>query len=84
MVRKYPLTSTWITWYLHKDRAGLIFPACKDMAEEELLIVLQKMKPDTNAQEGLGGFMQSLKDYNKLTLHGLLEHWHHFVAHMTE
>ena len=74
MVRKYPLAASWITWYLHAERAGLIFPACKDMPKEGLLNVLRRMKPDTNAQEGLGGFIQGLKGYKKTTLHETLHH----------
>ena len=39
----------------------------------------KSMNKDTNAQEGLGGFLQSLKNYKKLGLQGVFESVEMFV-----
>ena len=53
--RKFPDASSWLAWYLDPDRARILFPSCKNLlnlsAQEHH--TFEKMKKDTNAQEGL-------------------------------
>lgn len=69
----FPSAKGWLSWYLQKDRVELCFPACKSLSEEDL-VQFNKIKPDTNAQEGIGGFLQALTGYQKLTLSSAIEH----------
>lgn len=51
MFSDYPRAKTWLQWYLQKDRAPLLYPACDSKCD---LARLSAMSPDTNAQESLG------------------------------
>ena len=73
LVTRFPLTKNWLAWYLQKERVELCFPAAASLDNAKLERV-QKIKPDTNGQEGLGGFIQQLTGHQKLPLRALAEH----------
>ena len=63
----FPDISPWLAWYLDTDRAQILFPACKNLlglssCQRQKFEV---MKKDTNGQEGLGGFLQSMAKSSK-------------------
>lgn len=76
----FPLLQGWFLWYLQDDRASIFFPAVRDLSEADMK-KYDSMKKDTNAQEGLGGFLQSLKSYNKMPLMWILESIELFIKH---
>ena len=73
MVREFPGATNWLRWYLGKDRALLTFPACKTMPYDDW-VKLSSLKPDTNAQEGLGGNFQRSSTKKKLFITEAIEH----------
>lgn len=75
---RFPAAKGWLCWYLQAGRVEQCFPACKSLSDSQMT-KFKKIKPDTNAQEGLGGFMQALTGYKKLTLRGAIEHLVTFV-----
>jgi hypothetical protein len=72
LYEEFPLLQGWFLWYLQDDRASIFFPAVRGLSEADMK-KYDSMKKDTNAQEGLGGFLQSLKSYNKMPLMWILE-----------
>lgn len=65
---EFPFLVSWFLWYLQDDRRKVLFPACKNPKGRDL-VKFNTLKKDTNAQEGLGGFIQSLAKYKKLGLY---------------
>eukprot|EP00984_Skeletonema_dohrnii_P017850 scaffold8208_cov88-Skeletonema_dohrnii-CCMP3373.AAC.1 len=55
------------------SRASILFPAVRNMSEDSDMDKFNAMKRDTNAQEGIGGFLQSLKNNQRLGLQCVLE-----------
>jgi len=72
LVKDFPKAKGWLSWYLQPNRVELCFPACSSLTKEGRER-LGRIKPDTNAQEGLGGFIQQLSGRQKLPLKPLLE-----------
>ena len=72
LVKEFPKTKGWLSWYLQPNRVELCFPACSNICKKGRTR-LQKIKPDTNAQEGLGGFIQQLAGRQKLAMKALIE-----------
>ena len=78
MIKHYPKSNNWISWYLADVKASILFPACKDLNEEDMQ-KFQSLSDNTNGQEGLGGFLQALAGYKKLSLQDMCRHIHWFV-----
>ena len=79
LIKEYPLTASWFKWYLHNDVATILFPACKNLDSQQLKR-FKKLKKDTNAQEGIGGFLQSIALYKKDGLYQVLQTIFSFVS----
>ena len=47
IVSEFPLVTAWLSWWRHKDRAPIIFPAVREMSEE----AWNSMPNTTNAAE---------------------------------
>lgn len=59
--KEFPKCTKWLDWYLHPDRAKMIFPA---MAEEEFA----SDGRDTNAQESMGRTLKMGSEYKNPTI----------------
>ena len=73
LVREFPKMQNWLSWYLQKDRAPIMFPACR---ERDIKSYSKKMSSDTNAQENVGKQLQQFAPKKRLQIgESILHTW---------
>ena len=77
--KSFPNLKSWLLWYLQEDRASILFPACKVLTKYDVQ-KFNSLKKDTNAQEGLGGLLQSLSKYKKMGLYYICNTAFRFIS----
>ena len=73
----FPLTEKWLNWYLHEDRARLIFKAFSSLADKWNSTV-----GNTNAQEGTGRDIKYTAVRTKLSLFDAIDHLHRYIINI--
>ena len=65
LIVEFPLVASWIKWYLNYGRAFHVFASLRNLSAYDKKR-FKRLKKDTNAQEGIGGFIQSISDYKSM------------------
>ena len=76
ILRYFPKAKNWLNWYLHPDRAVILFDACK------LLPSSTQLQKDTNAQENVGRQIQYGAPKAKLGIGEAFEHLWRFCNNL--
>lgn len=71
---EYPLATKWLNWYLHEDRARLIFKSYTLLGDKWNCTV-----GNTNAQEGTGKDIKYTAVKTSLPLFEVIDHLHRYV-----
>ena len=64
IVKEFPLTLSWLLWYLRGERAMCFFPACQNFTKEQI-VTFGFLESTTNAQENIGRQFQHLAPKKK-------------------
>lgn len=67
LIKHYSSCKKWIKWYLQDPKASILFPACKNISDRNRRS-WEELSDNSNGQEGIRGFLQSLRNRNKLEL----------------
>jgi len=65
--KEFPKCQSWLNWYLHNDRAKMIFQA---IAENKFT----QSEPNTNAQESFGRTLQLSSEFTRISIKDALHH----------
>jgi hypothetical protein len=74
----YPLTEKWLNWYLHEDRAKLIYKCYSQLGSKWNTTI-----GNTNAQEGTGRDIKFTATSTRLSLFQVVDHLHRYTQLIT-
>ena len=78
ILNKWPRTTKWLNWYLHKDRAKLIFK-CHSLLGDKWSSTVG----NTNAQEGTGKDIKFTATSTSLKLFDVVDHLYRYADNIT-
>jgi len=80
IMTSYPDAKNWLKWYLHPNRATVIFKACRVKISTGEKGRLLQLSTDTNAQENIGRQIQRLSLKKKISVGEAIDLLWRFVS----